>query len=561
MTDSGDPGDSGPTSGPDPWAAPASPTGPTNPSGPTDPTDPTVPLGAPTPAGPDDVPRVPDAPSPVGGARTGWRPPRPPWRAKASDPSLLRERPGPHLRSIVGVGAGLLVVAAMVSFLAELGANRVGGVLLSLLFEAVGVGLLLLRRDQRSATAGVALTAIGIVPLLVYLFVDVKNPDETFGSIGDFTTTATLILLAAAALWMAAYLFGPGRRYAFYLGAALVALWLVAVVQIVDDPLDQAAEAFASSFSPFSSDFDSGTGFDSDSGSFDPSTDFDPITGLDSGSGSFDPSTGFDVDSGTFTDEGGGSFQQAPEPLLPEAFGPSEEDLPDGNALLKKLGWVTVAFGAAYLGLAQQSEARRDRRQATPLLAVGLPLVVLGIGILSSGAIINIWIGSLLTLAVGAAGIALGTRAERRFTSWFGIFLAFDAISAMVLQAVGESPRGSGVVFLVLGLVAAVAVGVLPGGPDPLPAGAGDGPEPDLSATGADDPAGAPGGPGDPDLPTGPPTGDPTLGRYPSAPTVASSWPSAPPTGPATMPTSPPVAPSGPAIWERPAEEPEGPPG
>lgn len=88
-----------------------------------------------------------------------------------------------------------------------------------------------------------------MIPLLVYLFVDVREPGKTISDVGSFTSTATLILLVAAGLWLAAYLIGPGKRYGFYLGAALLAIWLVAVVQIVDAPLSQLfgrAQSFTS---------------------------------------------------------------------------------------------------------------------------------------------------------------------------------------------------------------------------------------------------------------------------------------------------------------------------
>lgn len=173
------------------------------------------------------------------------------------------DRPPPRISSLAGAAAGLLLLSSLGLFLTEITGDqqRLGGVAVSLLFEGIGVALLLLNRDQRTATAGVALTAIGIVPLLIYLFVDVRNPDRTINDVSSFTSTTTLILLIAASLWLVAYFAGPGRRYGFYLGAALLALWLVAVVQIVDSPLNQVFDGFStsSSFTPVDPGFDGTT--------------------------------------------------------------------------------------------------------------------------------------------------------------------------------------------------------------------------------------------------------------------------------------------------------------
>lgn len=164
------------------------------------------------------------------------------------------ERPPPRWTSIAGAVGAALLVGSLGSMLAELGdRRRLGGIAIGLLFQVLGVALLVVNRGRRSATAGVGLTAIGLVPLLIFLFVDVDNPSTTIDSVGDFTRTATLILLAAAAIWFVAYRFGPSRGYAIYLAGALLALWLVAVVQIVNQPLVQIGRAWSTSYSPYGS--------------------------------------------------------------------------------------------------------------------------------------------------------------------------------------------------------------------------------------------------------------------------------------------------------------------
>jgi len=383
---------------------------------------------------------VSDQDQPVGQATGGATGASAPWQGSASTPPLVpppashgttsrpspwsEDRPAPALASLAGAFAGFLLLASLFLFLSELGGDsrRLVGIALSLVFEAVGVGLMVMHRNQRAATAGVLLTAIGIIPLLVYLFVDVKNPDRTIDSVSTFTSTATIILLVAAALWLVAYLVGPGRRYGFYLGAALVALWLVAIVQIIDGPLSATFDPFTSPSATFvpGPGFDTSSGSGSDPGSFDPSFD-------DSG-----------PDSGTF--DSSSRYRGGKDPST-------------------KIGASSLIFGGIYLLLGARRDRRGGRRQGTVFLAVSIPILTLAVVFL--GQVLEVTGAALLGLALGAAIAWLGTRTGRRFSSWYATVAMVVAVVVLVAKALGGSPRAMAAVLAVIGLGAALAVRAL----------------------------------------------------------------------------------------------------
>lgn len=80
-----------------------------------------------------------------------------------------------------------------------------------------------------------------MIPLLGYLFVD--TPGNTVESTRDVTGPVTATLVVAALVWFCAWYFGPGRRYAFFLAAACLALWGAAQVQIVSNPSTRCSAA------------------------------------------------------------------------------------------------------------------------------------------------------------------------------------------------------------------------------------------------------------------------------------------------------------------------------
>lgn len=300
-------------------------------------------------------------------------------------------RPWPRLPSILAAVGGLLALGSLAIFLSELPERhpRYPGLLVSLLFVAIGVAALLLLRNRPAATAGVVVSAVALVPLLIFAFIDPKRPEPAFSSLQKGKTTVTLILLLAGLAWVAAYLFGPGRGAAFYLGAALLALWGVLLVQIA---------------TPSPSRYRS-------------STEFDPSSG---GSG-FDP------------------------------FAPLRSAVKDTAT---RAGLVSLIVGLLYLVLAARLDRRGDGRPATPLFATAA--LVLTVGVLALGNQLKVQGASLLGIALGAVTMLLGTRAGRRFTSWYGGLAVAVGFLALLIRVTDGPNKTSGVLVLLVGVGLAV---------------------------------------------------------------------------------------------------------
>lgn len=154
-------------------------------------------------------------------------------------------RPPVTLPSLVGAAAGILLLGSLSGFLSELSGERlrVGGLGLSLIFEAIGVVLLVLGQNRRSYTAGVVLAALGVIPLVFFTFFDVRNQTALVGG-DDITLSASVALLVAAGVWLAGHVFGPSRSHVLFLGAALVAVWLAVTIQVVDESAQPDYENF-----------------------------------------------------------------------------------------------------------------------------------------------------------------------------------------------------------------------------------------------------------------------------------------------------------------------------
>ncbi len=439
-------------------------------------------------------------------------------------------RPLPLVTSLAGAAGAVFLLGSLTLFLSELSGDsrRLGGLLVCLLFQGLGVGLMVLTRGRASTTTGVGLTALAVIPLVIYLFVDVDNPSKTIDSPSGFTNTATLILLASAAAWLVGYFVGPGRRYGIYLGAALVAMWLVAVVQIVDNPINQI-------FNPFSSQqYASETKFES-VGSASGPDDYSSQGGYASSFGENDP---YEDDFFSDTDSYGDDDFAVPSQDDFESdfeFEYEDDDMySDPYADLEnpstKLGWASLVFGGAYLALAAWRDRRGDARMGTPFVAVATPILLFGLAFLGddfgqSGT-------AMLAIAIGAAQVFVGTRQGRRFTSWIGLLVATFGVLNLVEQAVGDSARVSAIVLLILGVGVTILALTLDGG---LNVGRGD--------NGPSGPTGPPVGNGGPAT-AGSGTPD-AAWSSPTAPAsqAGSSW-STPPAPLAGPPTSPPDAPA-----------------
>lgn len=495
----------------DPSSSPPSPGWP-----PTGPTPDPVPVAPQVPAGSPPGSAVPVAPTP---------PVDPPATDGTGGPGDLDgpgDRPAPHVAALLGTLAGILLTSSLFLYLSELSGKgqRLAGIFLSLLFEAAGVALLLFFRRRRAATVGVTLTAIGVVPLLVFLFVDTHNPSKTFDSASDFTQTATLVLVAAAALWLVAYFFGPARRYAFYLGAALVAVWLVAVVQIVDQPLGQLEQYTART-----------PAFESSS------------TYSSSGSSYYDVDTGEWVEDLPSDDQGDFEYDYDSGPQWERGSSPDNPST--------RLGWVSLAFGLAYLTGAWWRDRRGDQRMGTAFIVAAIPILTLATIFLSPD--LDDAGTGVLAVALGAAAVYVGSRAIRRVTSWYGVFAIFTGISLVVGNAVGDSARASGTVLLLIGLAVAGVAWVLESGGlgGPKAPAAGDGAVPPSPWT-TDPTAWAPQGQGQgpaqapyggTPTPATAPTGDwsPSTGGDQTAPPTFAAPAAAPWGSPASDPTPPPA--------------------
>lgn len=379
------------------------------------------------------------------GTDQGWANPPAAWPPppEADTPSLVEDRPAPTALSLIGAGAAALLVWSMFLFLGDLSGDsqRTGGLLISLLFQAAGAALMFLARDRRSITAGVGLSAVAVVPLLIYLFVDVRNPDNTFGSAGDITGTATAILVLAALVWLIAHFFGPASRHGLFLGAALIALWLVGVVQVIDGSIDQVTPDVDTSFVPIGDDVEADDPW-SDDWTDDPWTD-------ESGS-----STG-----------GFGDISW------------DDNSSSQGDDPSTRLGVVSLLFGGGYLLLGAIGDRRGRTRQATPLFAASIPILTLAVPFL--GDTLDVEGASMLAIGLGCTAAWLGARATRRFTAWYGTGAAALGVIAFVNSSATDSVRVQAAILLMLGLALAAAAIAFEGGSTgrrgPVP-GSGPGP-------------------------------------------------------------------------------------
>ena len=369
-----------------------------------------------------------------------WPPPATPAAIAGSAPG--EPRPRPTLASLAGVVAGLTLVMSLFWFIAALDNDnrRWPGLAVSVLFQVGGVALVLLHRSRRAETAGITLTAVGVVPILIHLFVDVEDPSNTVDSVSDFTQTATLVLLVAAAAWLAAYFFGPSRRYGIYLGAALVAMWLVAVVQIVDQPINEVVDLTAQ----------------------------ETFTVIEPAEDSFGT-----VYEEPYASDSFGQFESEDDEELSFGEAYPEVDEPSGE-----IGTASLVFGGAYLAAAAWRDRRGDLRQGTVLFAVAVPILTLATFLLSGP--LGTEGAAVLGIALGLVGVWLGIPQARRFTSWYGAVGVAVGVWVLVASAAGENEATNAAVLLVVGVGIALLAGVL-GSPD-------DGPRP---ATG-----GGPGGTG-----------------------------------------------------------------
>lgn len=396
------------------------------------------------------------------------------------DTNLVEPRPRPRIPSVLAATGGLLIVSSLLIFIGELPDKhpRIPGLLLSLVFLAIGVVALFIWRDRPSIAVGVVVSALAVVPVLVFTFVDPNRPNIAFGSFSRGKGTLSGILALSAVAWMVGYLASPGRRSAFYLGAGLVAIWLFLLVQIATSALERyTGEA----------------------------TNFDPI------GPSFDP--------GLTGRRQANRFSTA------------------ASSTSVRVGLVSLVVGLIYLFAAWRLDRRGGTRPATPFFATAA--VVLTVAVLT---LVEPWKtegAAFVAVVLGLVGVWLGTRTGRRFTAWYGGFAVFAGLLAMLAKLSHHNNKVAGVLALVAGLGLAFLANWLtdrakPGDGTPT-SGPGD-PAPPWAPPAFGDPLAAPGY-GTAPAWTLPPPSPSQPAAWPSPP-ATTPW--APPPGPPSSPWSPP---------------------
>lgn len=306
---------------------------------------------------------------------------------------------------MLAAAGGLLVISSLVIFITELPHKhrRVSGLLLSLAFEALGVVALVLWRRRPAVAVGVVVSAIAVLAVLVFAFVDPNRPSVAFKTLGRSKGTLTEILAVSAAVWLVTYLVGPGRRFAFYLGAALTALWLVLLVQIVSSVIGSSGRRF-------------------------------PAT-ADSGSGVLGPT----IDDSSLS--------------------------PSPSSALTRIGLVSLGVGLVYLVLAWRLDHRGGTRPATPFFAVAA--VTLTVAVLTLTSPWKVQGASILAMALGACLIWLGATTGRRFTGWYGGFATFAGTLALLIKLSRHNNKVAGALALVVGLGLAILANWFTGRAEP----------------------------------------------------------------------------------------------
>jgi hypothetical protein len=138
-------------------------------------------------------------------------------------------RPSPRVGVTLGaVGSGLIVVGALAESGNRLGdgsgsPNRVPGILICAVVVVAGYVVVAQARRGPLATAGVAASALAVPPLMFFVTLDVHATPPL---------SLEAILFVSTAVWIASYVFGPGRGHGFYLGAGLLGLWLFVLEEV-----------------------------------------------------------------------------------------------------------------------------------------------------------------------------------------------------------------------------------------------------------------------------------------------------------------------------------------
>jgi len=294
--------------------------------------------------------------------------------------------------ALAGAGSALIVEGVLLVSGDKLfgggggGGSQAPGIVLCLAVILVGYGLIARFVHGPLAAAGTAGAAITLPPLWFFL-------TYSKSSSPDFAT----ILVLSSALWTVAYLFGPGRGRALFLGAALLGWWLWAM------------EATEGVFSfPFVL-----------------------IGGLAS---SFSSASPFSGSSGN------------------DVFA---RNVPDPS----NLGWISLAFAVVYLVAAVALDRRGRHGIATPFMFAGVLTLFTGIG-LHSNDFEEAGTG-LALVAVGLVLTRLGPLAARRASTWIGAVAVVVGFVLIVDDAVGDDITTMGALLVVVGAATIVVAHVV----------------------------------------------------------------------------------------------------
>jgi hypothetical protein len=371
-----------------------------------------------------DMPETPDTPI---------------WSAAAVDPLPVAtaESPWPARRRrpsfshLVAAAGGLLVIFGIVTLLSELADSSSGAGLAAMVAAGVVVGAYLALNvvgDGPIASALVVVSLFGAAVPMPFIVSAQDNP--------GIKGSATLMLLVPTAVWALLFFAGPARGRLPYLGAALLGLWLLVGVQVVDTggPGGFAGSSYVSTSAVSGSLSPDGPGpsyVDIQSGEANDGL----LVGRATLAGQFE-------DDGFTGDEGPGFFEQ----LSP--FGFFFGDTPDA------VGFVSLLFGVGYLAAAVALERRGARGGATPFVAIGNVALVLSTTLLATQ--LEDVGTSIYALAVGGSLIWFGAWTLRRFTSWLGVLMLLGGIGGLVSTITDDTVPG-GLLLLLAGALTVVA--------------------------------------------------------------------------------------------------------
>lgn len=158
----------------------------------------------------------------------------PPAPVTAAMTPAVDHRPPPRLPQVIAAAGGVLVVLGFLILLTKLhgGGLRIAGILLSLLLEAIAIGMLLLWRRRPATAGGVTVSLLAVLPAMTFIVTDTSKRQGGIHSVSDLKTKVTLVLLVAALAWIILYFVGPVKRMTIYLGAAALAVVDILVLQI-----------------------------------------------------------------------------------------------------------------------------------------------------------------------------------------------------------------------------------------------------------------------------------------------------------------------------------------